>query len=143
MDSFKTLSFGKKLVNVAFSGLVFSIILLINSAGSYRNKLEAFGKNLLQWEVETKAGAPRTDGLQYRWLRELLDIVEHVQKPEEFLENTKLELFQDQVFCFSPKGDLIALPRGASPVDFAQLMSAACVIPDLIRNPLINEGMLK
>jgi len=78
-----------------------------------------------------KAGAPRTDGLQYRWLRELLDIVEHVQKPEEFLENTKLELFQDQVFCFSPKGDLIALPRGASPVDFAYAVHSrvgdACV----------------
>src|SRR6202000_3200465 len=50
---------------------------------------------------------------------ELLDIVEHAQKPEEFLENTKLALFQDQVFCFTPKGDLIALPRGATPVDFA------------------------
>jgi len=78
-----------------------------------------------------KAGAPRTDGLQYRWLRELLDIVEHAQKPEEFLENTKLELFQDQVFCFSPKGDLIALPRGASPVDFAYAVHSrvgdACV----------------
>jgi len=66
-----------------------------------------------------KTGEQRTDGLQYRWLRELLDIVEHAQKPEEFLENTKLELFQDQVFCFSPKGDLVALPRGATPVDFA------------------------
>ncbi len=66
-----------------------------------------------------KAGEQRTDGLQYRWLRELLDIVEQAQKPEEFLENTKLELFQDQVFCFSPKGDLIALPRGSTPVDFA------------------------
>lgn len=59
------------------------------------------------------------DGSEYRWLRELLDIVEHAQKPEEFLEHTKLELFQDQVFCFSPKGDLISLPRGATPVDFA------------------------
>lgn len=38
---------------------------------------------------------------------------------EEFLEHTKLEMFQDQVFCFSPKGDLIALPQGATPVDFA------------------------
>ena len=78
-----------------------------------------------------KSGAMRTDGLQYRWLRELLDIVEHAQKPEEFLENTKLELFQDQVFCFSPKGDLIALPRGASPVDFAYAVHSrigdACV----------------
>src|SRR5690606_17631925 len=39
--------------------------------------------------------------------------------PEEFLEHTKLELFQDQVFCFTPKGQLIALPRGATPIDFA------------------------
>jgi guanosine-3',5'-bis(diphosphate) 3'-pyrophosphohydrolase len=38
---------------------------------------------------------------------------------EEFLEHTKLELFQDQVFCFTPKGRLIALPRGANPIDFA------------------------
>ena len=61
----------------------------------------------------------RSDGKQYRWLRELLEIVDNAQKPEEFLEHTKLELFQDQVFCFTPKGDLIALPRGATPVDFA------------------------
>ena len=66
-----------------------------------------------------KQGQPRTQGREYRWLRELLDILEHAQKPEEFLEHTKLELFQDQVFCFTPKGDLIALPRGATPVDFA------------------------
>ena len=59
------------------------------------------------------------DGRQYRWVRELLDILEHASNPEEFLEHTKLEMFQDQVFCFSPKGDLIALPRGATPVDFA------------------------
>jgi len=56
---------------------------------------------------------------QYRWLRELLDILEQEQRPEDFLENTKLELFQDQVFVFSPKGDLIELPNGATPVDFA------------------------
>lgn len=66
-----------------------------------------------------KQGEPRAKGREYRWLRELLDILEHAQKPEEFLEHTKLELFQDQVFCFTPKGDLIALPRGATPVDFA------------------------
>jgi len=59
------------------------------------------------------------DGRQYRWVRELLDILEHASNPEEFLEHTKLEMFQDQVFCFTPKGDLIALPRGATPIDFA------------------------
>ena len=61
----------------------------------------------------------QTDGRQYSWLRELLDILEHAQSPQEFLEHTKMEMFHDQVFCFTPKGDLIALPRGASPVDFA------------------------
>src|SRR5437763_8128230 len=66
-----------------------------------------------------KQGAPKTEGKQYRWLRELLEILEHASGPEEFLEHTKLEMFQDQVFCFTPKGDLIALPRGATPVDFA------------------------
>ena len=66
-----------------------------------------------------KQGSTKIDGRQYRWLRELLDILEHASGPEEFLEHTKLEMFQDQVFCFTPKGDLIALPRGATPVDFA------------------------
>ena len=61
----------------------------------------------------------QVEGRQYRWLRELLDILEKASGPEEFLEHTKLEMFQDQVFCFTPKGDLIALPRGATPVDFA------------------------
>ena len=60
-----------------------------------------------------------TDGRQFRWLRELLEILEHAEAPEEFLEHTKLEMFSDQVFCFSPKGDLMELPQGASPVDFA------------------------
>lgn len=73
----------------------------------------------------------QANGTEYRWLRELLDIVEHASKPEEFLEHTKLELFQDQVFCFSPKGDIITLPRGATPVDFAYAVHSrvgdACV----------------
>jgi GTP pyrophosphokinase len=59
------------------------------------------------------------DVKKYRWLRELLEILEQEQKPEDFWENTKLELFQDQVFVFTPKGDLIELPSGATPIDFA------------------------
>jgi guanosine-3',5'-bis(diphosphate) 3'-pyrophosphohydrolase len=65
-----------------------------------------------------KQGASH-DGHQYRWLRGLLDILENAEGPEEFLEHTKLEMFQDQVFCFTPKGDLITLPRGATAIDFA------------------------
>ncbi|GEO81135.1 RelA/SpoT family protein [Pararhodospirillum oryzae] len=66
-----------------------------------------------------KQGSPVMDGRQYRWIRELLEILEHAASPEEFLEHTKLEMFSDQVFCFTPKGELISLPSGATPVDFA------------------------
>ncbi|MEQ8745669.1 bifunctional (p)ppGpp synthetase/guanosine-3',5'-bis(diphosphate) 3'-pyrophosphohydrolase [Pyruvatibacter sp.] len=55
----------------------------------------------------------------FRWLREVVEMLEHDATSEEFLEHTKLEMFQDQVFCFTPKGRLIALPRGATPIDFA------------------------
>jgi guanosine-3',5'-bis(diphosphate) 3'-pyrophosphohydrolase len=60
-----------------------------------------------------------TDGKQYKWVRELLYILEHTADAEEFLENTKMEMYYDQVFCFTPKGELIALPKGATTVDFA------------------------
>ena len=76
------------------------------------------------WDYKQKAkdrssSLSQTDGRQYRWVRELLEILDHASSPEEFLEHTKLEMFQDQVFCFTPKGDLIALPGGSTPVDFA------------------------
>jgi len=55
----------------------------------------------------------------YGRLRAMISTLLAAENPEEFLEHTKLELFQDQVFCFTPKGRLIALPRGATPLDFA------------------------
>jgi GTP pyrophosphokinase len=70
------------------------------------------------WAYKQSHQAVR-DGKQFRWIRELLDILEKSSNPEEFLENTKLEMYHDQVFCFSPKGDILAFPRGATPVDFA------------------------
>jgi GTP pyrophosphokinase len=55
----------------------------------------------------------------YAWLRHTVDMLAHGDNPEEFLEHTKLELFSDQVYCFTPKGRLIALPRKANCIDFA------------------------
>lgn len=72
-----------------------------------------------RYKSENGVSGKPTDGKQYRWLRELLEILETAAEPEEFLEHTKLEMFQDQVFCFTPKGDLINLPQDATPVDFA------------------------
>ncbi|HCI49203.1 MAG: GTP pyrophosphokinase [Alphaproteobacteria bacterium RIFCSPLOWO2_01_FULL_45_8] len=66
-----------------------------------------------------KQGIKPKEGKQYRWVRGLLDILEHAAGDDEFLEHTKLEMFHDQVFCFTPYGDLIALRRGSTPVDFA------------------------
>ncbi len=71
------------------------------------------------WAYKGDASPKQRDVTKYRWLRELLDILEQEQKPEDFWENTKLELFQDQVFVFTPRGDLIELPNGATPIDFA------------------------
>jgi GTP pyrophosphokinase len=68
-----------------------------------------------RYKIETE----KVDGRQYRWMRELLDILDQAAGPEDFLEHTKLEMFANQVFCFTPKGDAITLPEGATPVDFA------------------------
>jgi len=68
------------------------------------------------WEY--KQGATK-EGTQYRWLRDLLDLMNRCSDPNDFLEHTKIALYQDQVFCFSPKGDLITLPQGATAIDFA------------------------
>lgn len=66
-----------------------------------------------------KQGTEKTDGRRYRWLRELLEILDTATGPDDFLEHTKLEMFQDQVFCFTPKGDIINMPIRATAIDFA------------------------
>ncbi len=69
------------------------------------------------WQYKQESTSAET--VEYQWVRELLDIIEHASDPDEFIEHTRLDLFHDQVFCFTPMGELIALPRGATPVDFA------------------------
>ncbi len=59
------------------------------------------------------------DSVTYGWLRDMVDLLERGDSPEEVLENSRLSMYQDQVFCFTPKGSLISLPRGATPIDFA------------------------
>ncbi len=54
----------------------------------------------------------------FQWLRSITERVEW-QEDEDFLEHVKLEMFTDQVFCFTPKGEVVKLPRGATPIDFA------------------------
>ncbi|HET9902526.1 MAG TPA: bifunctional (p)ppGpp synthetase/guanosine-3',5'-bis(diphosphate) 3'-pyrophosphohydrolase [Xanthobacteraceae bacterium] len=81
----------------------------------------------------------------YAWLRRTIELLAEGSNPEEFLEHTKLELFHDQVFCFTPKGKLIALPRKATPIDFAYAVhtdigntAVGCKINGKI-SPLVSE----
>lgn len=92
------------------------------------------------WEYK-QGGGPNTEGRQYRWLRELLEILDQSSAPDEFLEHTKMEMFQDQVFCFTPKGDLYALPRGATPIDFAYAVHSQ--IGDTCVGAKINGKMMQ
>ncbi|HEX7124450.1 MAG TPA: bifunctional (p)ppGpp synthetase/guanosine-3',5'-bis(diphosphate) 3'-pyrophosphohydrolase [Thermodesulfobacteriota bacterium] len=66
----------------------------------------------------------KADGLskadqQFAWLRQLLEYQQEVRDPKEFLDTVKLDLFSDEVYVFTPKGDVKAFPRGATPIDFA------------------------
>ena len=66
-----------------------------------------------------KQNKKNLEKINNRWVKDFVSILDQQSGPEEFLENTKMEMYADQVFCFTPEGDLIALPRGASAVDFA------------------------
>jgi guanosine-3',5'-bis(diphosphate) 3'-pyrophosphohydrolase len=81
-----------------------------NGNGGHNGSVKDGGATLPGFNDEIRA---------YEWLRRTVETLAAGDTPEEFLEHTKLELFQDQVFCFTPKGRLIALPRGATPIDFA------------------------
>ena len=61
----------------------------------------------------------RSNSISVKWIQELVGILDEEAGADEFLEHTKLDLYRDQVFCFTPRGDLISLPRGATAVDFA------------------------
>ena len=75
------------------------------------------------WVYKQKGGSEESaeahEGRQYQWLRQLMENLQGLEDPEEFYENAKLELFSENVFVFTPQGDLISLPQGATPLDFA------------------------
>lgn len=71
------------------------------------------------WLYKQQHEDGKTEGTQYKWVRKLMDMLQNTDDPEEFLENTKLDLFKESVFVFTPNGDLTTLPNGSTPLDFA------------------------
>ena len=65
-----------------------------------------------------KEGKP-VDDVKVPWIEDLVEILDHADSPEELLEHTRMAMYQDRIFAFTPKGELIQLPKGATPVDFA------------------------
>jgi guanosine-3',5'-bis(diphosphate) 3'-pyrophosphohydrolase len=59
------------------------------------------------------------DDIKVPWIEDLVEILDHADTPEELLEHTRMAMYQDRIFAFTPKGELIQLPKGATAVDFA------------------------
>ena len=68
------------------------------------------------WAYKEGKAAAKT---QHPWISDLIEILEHAGSAEELLEHTRMAMYQDRIFAFTPKGELIQLPKGATPVDFA------------------------
>jgi len=90
---------------------------------------------------------------EYDWLKDLVEIIDRNENPEHFFEYTKLHMFQENVFCFTPKGSIIKLPKDATPIDFAYAVhtkigdtATGCVINGIekdLQTVLLNGDIVK
>ncbi len=71
------------------------------------------------WKYKEGRAGTSNDEQYFRWLRQLLEWQQEVRDPHEFIQNLKIDLYPEEVYCFTPRGEVKALPRGATPVDFA------------------------
>jgi GTP pyrophosphokinase len=71
------------------------------------------------WKYKDEGGRSQSDDAKFDWLRQLMERQQELEDPHEFLDVVKVDLFPDATFVFTPKGDVINLPKGATPVDFA------------------------
>ena len=105
------------------------------------------------WKYKSSEKFSELSWKEYDWLKDLVEIMETGGSPEHYFEFTKLQMFQDNVFCFTPKGAVIKLPRGGTPVDFAYAVhtkvgdtAIACEIngnPSALQTALRNGDMVK
>ena len=105
------------------------------------------------WKYKSSEKLSHLSLKEYDWLRDLVEILDKDTNPEHFLEYTKLQMFKDNVFCFTPKGEVIKLPSGATPIDFAYAVhtkvgdtTSACEINGRgspLQNTLKNGDLVK
>jgi GTP diphosphokinase / guanosine-3',5'-bis(diphosphate) 3'-diphosphatase len=88
----------------------------IRTADMHRTAEEGIAAH---WKYKEGRVGPGRDEQYFLWLRQLLEWQQEVRDPQEFLQNLKIELYPEEVYIFTPKGEVKALPRDATPVDFA------------------------
>ena len=71
------------------------------------------------WKYKSSEKFSSLSWREYDWLRDLVEIMENNKSPEHYFEYTKMQMFQENAFCFTPKGAIIKLPKHAAPIDFA------------------------
>ena len=71
------------------------------------------------WKYKEGRVGDQKDERYFQWMRQLLDIQQEVRDPQEFIQNLKVELYPEEVYAFTPKGQVKAFPRGSTPIDFA------------------------
>jgi len=71
------------------------------------------------WKYKEGRIGPHADDARFLWLRQLVDWQSEVSDPRQFLSSLKVDLYPDEVYTFTPKGEVFAFPRGATPIDFA------------------------
>jgi GTP pyrophosphokinase len=71
------------------------------------------------WKYKEGRIGDQRDERYFQWLRQLLELQQEVRDPQEFMQNLKIDLYPEEVYVFTPKGEVRSLPRGATPVDFA------------------------
>ncbi len=71
------------------------------------------------WQYKEKIGFDQKAGAAFQWLRKLVEEQKDLKDPDEFMESVRIELFPDEVYVFTPGGDVLAFPKGSTPVDFA------------------------
>ncbi|MAV57053.1 MAG: RelA/SpoT family protein [Pelagibacteraceae bacterium TMED247] len=105
------------------------------------------------WKYKSSEKFSELSWKEYDWLRDLVEIMETGGSPEHYFEFTKLQMFQDNVFCFTPKGGVIKLPKDATPIDFAYAVhtkigdtAISCEIngkPSPLQSTLKNGDMIE
>jgi len=74
------------------------------------------------WKYKEGRVGDHRDERYFQWMRQLLEVQQEVRDPQEFLQNLKIDLYPEEVYIFTPKGEVRSLPRGATPVDFAYMV---------------------